>query len=315
MRTTRLIAVLVGMAAIAILTADASAYYHPTLGRFMQRDPGAGGANRIVAGGAPAATRRFIPRDRMPAGPTHTTMALHANGMRRSAAPFGISARSGVLAPPHIGQNGLNNQYEDGMNLYQYVGSNPVVYVDPSGLFKQYACCNQNQINQIKQDEARALNQINALKAQINAAIAADNGQYPAFTASALKTSLGYLDAASNVIQNYDAKCEPPGASQTCNNGAVAWVNWIFAQQVHLCPFYFNGGWGPNTRSATLVHEGTHVHGSLDLKYFWQNNVWPSTVGLTGWQDIASTYDTWILGGFCIPGHNCAGAPNVNSAN
>ena len=39
MRTTRLTAVLVGLAAIAMVTADAHAVYHPTLGRFLQRDP------------------------------------------------------------------------------------------------------------------------------------------------------------------------------------------------------------------------------------------------------------------------------------
>ena len=94
--------------------------------------------------------------------------------------------------------------------------------------------------------------------------------------------------------------------------GAVAWVAWIFGRTVHLCPQYFGGRYGPNTRSAILVHEGTHTGGTLDVAYFWQNNVWPHRVGLTGWQDIASTYDTWILAGFCIPDHNCAGKPNVN---
>lgn len=91
MRTTRLIAVLVGFAAIAMVTADAHAYYHPGMSRFMSRDPGAGGAHRIGAGG-PAVRGGFIPRD-----PT------------------------------------ASNQYADGMNLYQYVGSNPIIGLDPQG--------------------------------------------------------------------------------------------------------------------------------------------------------------------------------------
>jgi hypothetical protein len=62
MRTTRLIAVLVGLAAIAMVTADAHAIYHPGMGRFMQRDPGAGGAHRVGAGG-PASGGGFMPRD------------------------------------------------------------------------------------------------------------------------------------------------------------------------------------------------------------------------------------------------------------
>ena len=38
--------------------------------------------------------------------------------------------------PPRIGQNGLNEQYADGMNLYEYVGSNPANGLDPLGLWK-----------------------------------------------------------------------------------------------------------------------------------------------------------------------------------
>jgi len=92
MKATKTLGVLLGLAAIAMVAADASAYYHPGMGRFMQRDPGAGGANRIGAGG-PAVDGGFIPRD-----------------------PTG------------------SNQYADGMNLYEYVGSNPNGGLDPSGL-------------------------------------------------------------------------------------------------------------------------------------------------------------------------------------
>ena len=93
MRTTRLLTVLIGMAAIATLTADASAYYHPTMGRFSQRDPGAGAKSPARVGAAgPAAGGRFAQRD-----------------------PTGTS------------------QYADGMNLYQYVGSRPTAALDPMG--------------------------------------------------------------------------------------------------------------------------------------------------------------------------------------
>ncbi|MFW6106864.1 MAG: hypothetical protein ACOC8H_01755 [bacterium] len=284
MRTTRLIAIMVGLAAIAMVTADAHAIYHPGMGRFLQRDPGAGAS-----------------------GPARIGAATPAMG-------GGFAQRDPITQPPNrVGHAGLNNQYADGMNLYQYVGSNPTGFVDPSGLFRKYICCNQNQTNTIKQDEARALNQIQALRGQINAAIAADTGQYPALTGAALNTSLRYLNKAADVIQNYDVKCEPPGASRTCNNGAAAWVKWIFTQTVHLCPSQADRYWqyfemGPVNRSATLVHEGTHVGGSLDLIYFpnQQPPERPHRAGLTGWQDIASTYDTWIVYGFCIPGHNCA---------
>ncbi len=93
MRRTHLIAVLAGLAAIGLITADAAAVYHPTMGRFLQRDPGPGGVSPARIGSAgPAVGSGFIPRD-----------------------PTG------------------SRQYADGMNLYQYVGSDPVRHVDWNG--------------------------------------------------------------------------------------------------------------------------------------------------------------------------------------
>jgi len=63
MKRTHLIPAFVGLVAVCILAADASAYYHPGMGRFMSRDPGAGGAMRIGAGREPVAVGGFIPRD------------------------------------------------------------------------------------------------------------------------------------------------------------------------------------------------------------------------------------------------------------
>jgi hypothetical protein len=68
MKRKHLIAVLVGIVAMSIFAADASAYYHPGMGVFMSRDPGPGGAMR-VGGGGPAAAGGFIPRDQYADGP------------------------------------------------------------------------------------------------------------------------------------------------------------------------------------------------------------------------------------------------------
>ena len=91
-------------AAAFIVTAVASpalATYHPGMGRFLQRDPHgtmiAPTAPRVGIAG-PAAGGGFVARDPMPTRP----------------------------------QPGL--QYADGMNLYQYVHSNPISKLDPSGL-------------------------------------------------------------------------------------------------------------------------------------------------------------------------------------
>jgi len=93
MRTTHLIAVLTGLAAIATVTTDAHAIFHPGMGRFLQRDPGAGGAGLERVGSyGPGVGERFIQRE-----PT------------------------------------ASNQYADGMSLYQYAECNPIGYTDPSG--------------------------------------------------------------------------------------------------------------------------------------------------------------------------------------
>lgn len=91
MKRTHLMAMLPGIIAVGIFAADANAYYHPGLGRFVSRDHGAEGAMRIGGGGA-APVGQFVPRD----------------------------------------------QYRDGMNLYQYVRSNPIGHVDPSGLWRDH---------------------------------------------------------------------------------------------------------------------------------------------------------------------------------
>ena len=64
MKHSHLVAVLAGLAVAAVLAADASAFYHPGLGRWISRDPGAstGDAMRIGAGGQ-AVGGGFLPRD------------------------------------------------------------------------------------------------------------------------------------------------------------------------------------------------------------------------------------------------------------
>jgi hypothetical protein len=61
--------------------------------------------------------------------------ATPAFAMRDPGAGSGMAMYNYGPQPPRIGQTGLNNQYADGMNLYEYVGSNPVVRQDPMGLW------------------------------------------------------------------------------------------------------------------------------------------------------------------------------------
>jgi hypothetical protein len=66
MTRTRLTAVLVAVVALGVHAADASAYYHPGTGQWMQRDPGAAAGDPMRVGAAgPAAGGTFIPTDPM----------------------------------------------------------------------------------------------------------------------------------------------------------------------------------------------------------------------------------------------------------
>lgn len=136
MKRKHLIAIFAGLAAIAVFTTDASAYYSPSRGRFLSRDPGPGGIASTVRVGTDGG---FLPRD-----PISTINQPKADFARfqqvastRNTGPVRIGV--GVASQPPgraIARGPISNTaYADGMNLYQYCRSNPAVYVDPLGLY------------------------------------------------------------------------------------------------------------------------------------------------------------------------------------
>lgn len=87
MKRTQLIVLLVGIAALAVFAADASAMYHTRMGVFMQRDPGVGSPLRL-GGGGPAAGGGFMPRDQYADGMSlyqyvggHPTQSVDPTGL------------------------------------------------------------------------------------------------------------------------------------------------------------------------------------------------------------------------------------------
>ena len=154
MTTTRWVSVLVGVAAMAVVTDDSAAMYHPSLGRFLQRDPvgtdggairngapgrgnSGGSAQRVplfsravradpgasVAGGE-LPQQGPLPRTASPAG---QDLAAHPNNF--ASVILSRTLGSGVVeANPYI------LRYADGANLYLYAGSTPATGKDPSGL-------------------------------------------------------------------------------------------------------------------------------------------------------------------------------------
>ncbi len=137
MKKTHLIAALVGIIAMGIIAADASAYYHPTLGRFLTRDLGAGSAKRVGAGG-PTVASGFIPMDQLGASRMPTPMTTgfsqpHVGvNVYPDAAAIMPTVHRDPMDPPVLFDP--TGQHPDGPNLYQYVRSNPLRFVDPQGL-------------------------------------------------------------------------------------------------------------------------------------------------------------------------------------
>jgi len=120
--------------AVGLLAADASAYYHPTIGRFLTRDPGAGSAKHVGTDG-PAATGRFIPMDQYADGmdvAPKVVSAMPQAPMQQVASPPMPSMLPDPEAPPLLFDP--TGQHPDGRNLYQYVRGNPVRWQDPNGL-------------------------------------------------------------------------------------------------------------------------------------------------------------------------------------
>ncbi len=149
MKRSQLIAVLVSIAALAALASPA----HARLYMMMH------GSNVYPA----VAT----PMPPMPAGPM---MAAHMPGMPGRM----LTPMSGGFPGPHVGVNVYPAvtspmPHPDGPNLYQYVRSNPITRVDPSGLiswnevkycasgsFLRAACCTRAyKISQTIRDEHR----------------------------------------------------------------------------------------------------------------------------------------------------------------
>lgn len=71
-----------------------------------------------------------------------------------------------------------------------------------------------------------------------------------------------------------------------------------------VCPLYWK--LTEKVQSAMLVHEGTHLAGTSDNGYYFDNREEsPHDIPNLTWDMNASTYDSWLRAGFCVPGFNC----------
>jgi len=72
-------------------------------------------------------------------------------------------------------------------------------------------------------------------------------------TALRLRTAKRYIECMLKKADELGYVCEKPGCSIMCNLGSRAWVKWIFAGRVHLCPDFFKEHEGMQV--CDLIHE------------------------------------------------------------
>jgi len=273
-------------------TNAALAGYDPVTGRFQQQDPLGTGPRVVFTDSGPKFVGLTGPK------PPSAQMNKPPHIVNPTVVRTGANTHQ-IYDPAYaVGAS----QYADGMNLYEYTMSNPISNADPLGLkTKKFKCCTPCQKNALEADAKEAQRMISSLKLKIQAAkTSPDKKKYPAWTGYKLGNALVILNSASKKISSANVKCQ-----KKCKS-AVAKA-FPLGNTVHICPGYWS--WNDKAQAATYVHEGTHLgRATTDATYFWQKNRAPHDVGplgIIGWDIIASTYDTWILTGFCIPGHNC----------
>lgn len=165
MKMKHLVAVLLGLAALSLFTADASAMYNPATGTFLQRDPGPSGmmATPSVDTARPTTGGGFLPRDQVGAsspnlwqpdtsepatlGVMHAELRIPDSEGKTEALAIRMVARlphaehfTGTTIAPVLWIHAPHLEYADGMNLYQYAGSSPPNRVDPTGLESGDTC-------------------------------------------------------------------------------------------------------------------------------------------------------------------------------
>jgi RHS repeat-associated protein len=190
-------------------------------------------------------------------------------------------------------------------NLYGFVENGPVNKIDFLGLFSKIVNCCPCEEATLKTDETKAQEHITHLKSIINGwipLIESSPGSmkpkpgYPKYTIHDLKKALAVLDKASAKLNNGVAECSKEDKYIA---SAWPWGNTVTVYE----PYWF---YTEFARGAHLLHEGTHMGaGTTDAAYFWQNGDAPHNTFFFNFSQIASTYDTWVLMGFCIPGYNC----------
>ena len=120
---------------LAAQTAFAQYNYH--IGRFHQPDPLGTGPRIVHSSNGPHFVNTHGPTPPRPDTPS----PIYLNPVPHPKNPVQVNQPANPAKNPQTQTAAPQSQYADGMNLYQYVLSNPVNRVDPLGMNSSAACC------------------------------------------------------------------------------------------------------------------------------------------------------------------------------
>lgn len=156
--------------------------------------------------------------------------------------------------------------------------------------------CSISRINRILDMSEESILEANLLLSKIENRIS--ENRYKKKTQRRLKRAAKVVKCALRKLPKTKYKC-----SKKSKPGKVASTLPVVGKTVALYDGFWNSSY--SYKVSTLIHEATHKCATSDGNYNYQQGGKPSSSPLFGWQNIASTYDYWIMKGFCVPGDDC----------
>ena len=203
--------------------------------------------------------------------------------------------------------------YAGGMNLYEYVGSNPLRYHDFSGLkITHYDCCTDPQKKIIKAAHDAAEKRLEVIKAAIvkytyewvfNNYIL-KKGRTTGGELRLQKVWSGYRwNMLSNIRKMQDKFTSGIGVEceDDCKKGVTAYV-YPFWSDIHFCPDFFKKQ-TTSQQGSTFIHELSHLAaGTDDRSLVWTRKAGWFTSG--GWRAKDAADDAYWFGGSAFSLYN-----------
>jgi hypothetical protein len=198
--------------------------------------------------------------------------------------PTPMPPMAGGFGAPHVGVNvypGVSTPmpHPDGPNLYQYVRSNPVRFLDPTGTISYENCdnwcCYGKKINKDMIDEAAQWAHRRSLfmQQQFIAYLKATNDRGDAANAVYYTRVLKRLDCIEKYLQDPKIKC----GSVWCSENVLAHIV-PFSKTIRLCCPWTEAE--AIDKQGTILHEAAHICGA-----------WDPSANL---RDVKPTDDPWL---------------------